>query len=123
MASAPLPSPARRLVPLGAAVFAALESGAVAAVERAADGGWLPGEPCLLPLGARPVSCLLPIGGAVYAGCGRQVSVIDAETREVVVSVRGGRGVVCVSDVGGMRVGLNCGAERLLPGARNCCGD
>ncbi|KAF0313458.1 Rho guanine nucleotide exchange factor 10 [Amphibalanus amphitrite] len=86
VASASLPSPARRLVPHGAAVFAALENGAVAAIERASDGGWLPGEPALLRLGTRPVACLLPIGGAVYAGCGRQVSVIDAETREVVKS-------------------------------------
>ena len=99
-----LASPARRLVPLGDAVFAALDSGAVAAIDRAPDGGWLPGEPCLLQLGTRPVACLLPIGGAVYAGCGRQVSVIDAETREVTVSERGVRGPVgfchiCLADL------------------------
>ncbi|XP_037075039.1 rho guanine nucleotide exchange factor 10-like isoform X2 [Pollicipes pollicipes] len=84
--AAPLPSPARRLVALGGAVFAALENGAVAVLEHGADGGWQPGPPALLPLGERPVSCLLPIGGAVYAGCGRRVSVIDAVTRDVTKS-------------------------------------
>lgn len=65
------------------AMFVGLGNGRVSVYRRSYDDSWALNEPLSIELGDKPVNCVLPVDGIVYATCGRRVFAINALTGEI----------------------------------------
>lgn len=65
------------------AMFVGLSNGRVSVYRRNHDDSWALQEPLAIELGDRPVHCVLPVDGIVYATCARRVFAINALTAEI----------------------------------------
>ncbi|XP_028042768.1 rho guanine nucleotide exchange factor 10-like isoform X2 [Bombyx mandarina] len=65
------------------AMFVGLTNGRVAVYRRNHDDSWALQEPLAIELGDKPVHCLLPVDGILYATCARRVFAINALTAEI----------------------------------------
>ncbi|KOB73965.1 Rho guanine nucleotide exchange factor 10 [Operophtera brumata] len=65
------------------AMFVGLSNGRVSVYRRSHDDSWALNEPLAVELGDRPVNCVLPVDGIIYATCGRRVFAINALTGEI----------------------------------------
>lgn len=65
------------------AMFVGLTNGRVSVYRRNHDDSWALNEPLAIELGDRPVNCVLPVDGIIYATCGRRVFAINALTGEI----------------------------------------
>lgn len=65
------------------AMFVGLSNGRVSVYRRNHDDSWALQEPLAVELGDRPVHCVLPVDGIVYATCARRVFAINALTAEI----------------------------------------
>lgn len=65
------------------AMFVGLTNGRVSVYRRNHDDSWALHEPLAIELGDRPVNCVLPVDGIIYATCGRRVFAINALTGEI----------------------------------------
>lgn len=65
------------------AMFVALSNGRVSVFRRNHDDSWALQEPLAIELGDKPVHCLLPVDGIIYATCGKRVFAINALTAEI----------------------------------------
>ncbi|CAK1580250.1 unnamed protein product [Parnassius mnemosyne] len=64
-------------------MFVGLANGRVSVYRRNNDDSWALQEPLYVELGDKPVHCVLPVDGIVYATCGRRVFAINALTAEI----------------------------------------
>ncbi|CAG5046123.1 unnamed protein product [Parnassius apollo] len=64
-------------------MFVGLANGRVSVYRRINDDSWALQEPLCIELGDKPVHCVLPVDGIVYATCGRRVFAINALTAEI----------------------------------------
>ncbi|XP_054721997.1 rho guanine nucleotide exchange factor 10-like, partial [Uloborus diversus] len=64
-------------------VYVALANGTVVIFHRESDGQWQLQDPTIVTLGQDPVTCLLPLGLAMYCACGSKIWVIDSLTAEI----------------------------------------
>ncbi|CAG9102317.1 unnamed protein product [Plutella xylostella] len=89
------------------AMFAGLASGRVAVYRRNHDDSWALAEPLAVELGDRPVHCVLPVDGVVYATCARRVFAINALTAEIMRTLDlKGDGDKCIKYLAHSGVGL-----------------
>ncbi|XP_037970854.2 rho guanine nucleotide exchange factor 10 isoform X3 [Plutella xylostella] len=89
------------------AMFAGLASGRVAVYRRNHDDSWALSEPLAVELGDRPVHCVLPVDGVVYATCARRVYAINALTAEIMRTLDlKGDGDKCIKYLAHSGVGL-----------------
>ncbi|XP_061716107.1 rho guanine nucleotide exchange factor 10 [Cydia pomonella] len=65
------------------AMFVGLANGRVSVYRRNHDDSWALQEPLAIELGDKPVHCVLPVDGIIYASCGRRVFAINALTAEI----------------------------------------
>lgn len=65
------------------AMFVGLSNGRVSVYRRNHDDSWALNEPLAVELGDKPVHCILPIDGIVYASCAKRVFAINALTAEI----------------------------------------
>lgn len=65
------------------AMFVGLSNGRVSVYRRSHDDSWALQEPLAIELGDKPVHCVLPVDGIVYATCARRVFAINALTAEI----------------------------------------
>ena len=65
------------------AMFVGLSNGRVSVYRRNHDDSWALQEPLAIELGDRPVHCVLPVDGIIYATCARRVFAINALTAEI----------------------------------------
>ncbi|XP_047991743.1 rho guanine nucleotide exchange factor 10 isoform X2 [Leguminivora glycinivorella] len=65
------------------AMFVGLANGRVSVYRRNHDDSWALQEPLAIELGDKPVHCVLPLDGIIYASCGRRVFAINALTAEI----------------------------------------
>ncbi|XP_050558884.1 rho guanine nucleotide exchange factor 10-like protein isoform X1 [Spodoptera frugiperda] len=65
------------------AMFVGLANGRVSVYRRNHDDSWALQEPLAIELGDRPVHCVLPVDGIIYATCARRVFAINALTAEI----------------------------------------
>ncbi|XP_028171127.1 rho guanine nucleotide exchange factor 10 isoform X5 [Ostrinia furnacalis] len=64
-------------------MFVGLANGRVSVFRRNHDDSWALHEPLAIELGDKPVHCVLPVDGIVYATCARRVFAINALTAEI----------------------------------------
>lgn len=64
-------------------MFVGLSNGRVSVFRRNHDDSWALQEPLAIELGDKPVYCVLPVDGIVYATCARRVFAINALTAEI----------------------------------------
>ncbi|CAH2048637.1 unnamed protein product, partial [Iphiclides podalirius] len=64
-------------------MFVGLANGRVSVYRRNNDDSWALQEPLAIELGDKPVHCILPVDGIVYATCARRVFAINALTAEI----------------------------------------
>lgn len=64
-------------------MFVGLSNGRVSVFRRNHDDSWALQEPLAIELGDKPVHCVLPVDGIVYATCARRVFAINALTAEI----------------------------------------
>lgn len=64
-------------------MFVGLSNGRVAVYRRSHDDSWALNEPLAIELGDKPVHCILPVDGIVYATCTRRVFAVNALTAEI----------------------------------------
>lgn len=64
-------------------MFVGLSNGRVSVFRRNHDDSWALQEPLAIELGDKPVHCILPVDGIVYATCARRVFAINALTAEI----------------------------------------
>ncbi|XP_068633048.1 rho guanine nucleotide exchange factor 10 isoform X2 [Battus philenor] len=64
-------------------MFVGLANGRVSVYRRNNDDSWALHEPLAIELGDKPVHCVLPVDGIVYATCARRVFAINALTAEI----------------------------------------
>lgn len=65
------------------AMFVGLSNGRVSVYRRNHDDSWALQEPLAIELGDKPVYCVLPVDGIIYATCARRVFAINALTAEI----------------------------------------
>ncbi|KAI5644275.1 rho guanine nucleotide exchange factor 10-like protein isoform X1 [Phthorimaea operculella] len=65
------------------AMFVGLSNGRLSVYRRNHDDSWATSEPLAIELGDKPVNCVLPVDGIVYATCARRVFAINALTNEI----------------------------------------
>ncbi|XP_049873835.1 rho guanine nucleotide exchange factor 10 isoform X2 [Pectinophora gossypiella] len=65
------------------AMFVGLSNGRLSVYRRNHDDSWALNEPLAIELGDKPVYCVLPVDGIVYATCARRVFAINALTAEI----------------------------------------
>lgn len=65
------------------AMFVGLSNGRVSVYRRSHDDSWALSEPLAIELGDKPINCVLPVDGIIYATCGRRVFAINALTGEI----------------------------------------
>ncbi|CAB3221955.1 unnamed protein product [Arctia plantaginis] len=66
------------------AMFVGLSNGRVSVYRRNHDDSWALQEPLAIELGDKPVHCVLPVDGIIYATCARRVFAINALTAEII---------------------------------------
>ncbi|XP_059048470.1 rho guanine nucleotide exchange factor 10 isoform X1 [Achroia grisella] len=64
-------------------MFVGLANGRVSVFRRNHDDSWALQEPLAIELGDKPVYCVLPVDGIIYATCARRVFAINALTAEI----------------------------------------
>ncbi|XP_041978978.1 rho guanine nucleotide exchange factor 10 isoform X3 [Aricia agestis] len=64
-------------------MFVGLSNGRVSVYRRNHDDSWALQEPLAIELGDKPVHCILPVDGIIYATCTRRVFAINALTAEI----------------------------------------
>ena len=64
-------------------MFVGLSNGRVSVFRRNHDDSWALQEPLAIELGDKPVHCILPVDGIVYATCAKRVFAINALTAEI----------------------------------------
>ncbi|XP_053609113.1 rho guanine nucleotide exchange factor 10-like protein isoform X2 [Plodia interpunctella] len=64
-------------------MFVGLANGRVSVFRRNHDDSWALQEPLAIELGDKPVHCVLPVDGIIYATCARRVFAINALTAEI----------------------------------------
>nr|XP_032517033.1 rho guanine nucleotide exchange factor 10 isoform X5 [Danaus plexippus plexippus] len=64
-------------------MFVGLANGRVSVYRRNHDDSWALQEPLAVELGDKPVHCVLPVDGVVYATCAKRVFAINALTAEI----------------------------------------
>ncbi|GBP36966.1 Rho guanine nucleotide exchange factor 10 [Eumeta japonica] len=64
-------------------MFVGLANGRVSVYRRNHDDSWALHEPLAVDLGDRPVYCVLPVNGIIYATCARRVYAINGLTAEI----------------------------------------
>ncbi|XP_072949211.1 rho guanine nucleotide exchange factor 10-like protein isoform X3 [Epargyreus clarus] len=64
-------------------MFVGLSNGRMSVFRRNHDDSWALHEPLAIELGDKPVHCVLPIDGIIYATCARRVFAINALTAEI----------------------------------------
>lgn len=88
-------------------MFVGLANGRVSVYRRNHDDSWSVTEPIAIELGDKPVYCVLPVDGIVYATCGRRVFAVNGLTAEIMrileLKEEGGR---CVRYLAHSGVGL-----------------
>ena len=67
-------------------VFVGLVNGSVSVFRRDHTVNWDLNNPQIVVLGSDPITCLLPVSGALYASTGRKIIMLDAWTNSVVRS-------------------------------------
>ncbi|CAH0751444.1 unnamed protein product [Diatraea saccharalis] len=65
-------------------IFVGLSNGRVSVFRRNHDDSWALNEPLAIELGDKPVHCVLPVDGIIYATCARRVFAINALTAEII---------------------------------------
>ncbi|XP_050351216.1 rho guanine nucleotide exchange factor 10 isoform X1 [Nymphalis io] len=65
-------------------MFVGLSNGRVSVFRRNHDDTWALQEPLAIELGDKPVHCVLPVDGIIYATCARRVFAINALTAEII---------------------------------------
>ncbi|CAH0669572.1 unnamed protein product [Chilo suppressalis] len=65
-------------------MFVGLSNGRVSVFRRNHDDSWALHEPLAIELGDKPVHCVLPVDGIIYATCARRVFAINALTAEII---------------------------------------
>ncbi|XP_064072660.1 rho guanine nucleotide exchange factor 10 isoform X4 [Vanessa tameamea] len=65
-------------------MFVGLSNGRVSVFRRNHDDTWALQEPLAIELGDKPVHCILPVDGIIYATCARRVFAINALTAEII---------------------------------------
>lgn len=64
-------------------MFVGLSNGRVSVFRRNHDDSWALQEPLAIELGEKPVHCILPVDGIVYATCAKRIFAINALTAEI----------------------------------------
>ncbi|XP_026327745.1 rho guanine nucleotide exchange factor 10 isoform X2 [Hyposmocoma kahamanoa] len=64
-------------------MFVGLSNGRVSVYRRNHDDSWALQEPLAIELGDKPVHCVLPVDGIIYATCAKRVFAINALTAEI----------------------------------------
>lgn len=64
-------------------MFVGLANGRISVYRRNHDDSWALQEPLAVELGDKPVHCVLPVDGIVYASCGRRIFAINGLTAEI----------------------------------------
>ncbi|KAG6443755.1 rho guanine nucleotide exchange factor 10 isoform X3 [Manduca sexta] len=64
-------------------MFVGLANGRLSVFRRNHDDSWALQEPLAVELGDKPVHCVLPVDGIVYATCAKRVFAINALTAEI----------------------------------------
>lgn len=64
-------------------MFVGLSNGRVSVFRRNHDDSWALQEPLAIELGDKPVHCVLPVDGIVYASCGRKIFAVNGLTAEI----------------------------------------
>lgn len=65
-------------------MFVGLSNGRVSVFRRNHDESWALNEPLAIELGDKPVHCILPVDGIVYATCGRKIFAINGLTADII---------------------------------------
>ncbi|VVC87730.1 unnamed protein product [Leptidea sinapis] len=64
-------------------MFVGLSNGRVSVFRRNHDDSWALQEPLAIELGDKPIHCILPVDGIIYAACAKRVFAINALTAEI----------------------------------------
>ncbi|XP_045498030.1 rho guanine nucleotide exchange factor 10 isoform X1 [Colias croceus] len=64
-------------------MFVGLANGRISVFRRNHDDSWALQEPIAIELGDKPVHCILPVDGIIYAACAKRVFAINALTAEI----------------------------------------